>query len=97
MKHRLSSFAIRLWLLRLSGKHRNMYGERSTEVHRIRSDARHLIAQGSRDCRRRGLSNREGSRNRRWRAYEATLVRVGVVEWPSMRVGSALVSGRAAA
>lgn len=91
MKHRLTGYALSLWLLKLKGEFRLRHGSLSMRANEVYNHARHAIWQGSRDTQRRGLSGREGSRNRRWRKYEATLVRVAVVEWPSMRVGMALV------
>lgn len=86
MKHRLTPFNLQIWILKRKGEWRRDGFNLSGKACRVIGEVRHTIMQGSRDLKRRGLSNREGSRNRRWRAYEATLKMVDVVEWPSMRV-----------
>lgn len=42
----------------------------------LRFDVRHYITQNVKDLARRGLSNREGGNNRRWRKYKASAPRV---------------------
>lgn len=39
-------------------------------------DARHLMCQNTHDYARRGQTNRNGSQNRRWRAWKATQPKV---------------------
>ena len=80
MKHRLTSLALRLWLCRrIDDDYR-----RRIALANVRMDIRHTLQQGHRDLKRRGLSNREGCRNRRWRRYwvDSAESRKGTILWP---------------
>lgn len=65
MKHRLTGFAVRLWLIKMRPDQRQAKRDRGS----IMNHARHAIMQGPRDLKRRGLSNREGRDNRRMRKH----------------------------
>ena len=80
MKHRLTSLALRLWLCRRID---DDYLRRIALAN-VRADIRHTLNQGHHDYKRRGFTNREGLRNRRWRRYWADSAenRKGTIVWP---------------
>lgn len=79
LEHRLMGYALQMWLLKRAGKWVNSYpadwhpSQRSLSLDavEVKRNLRHAIWQGSRDLSRRGRSNREGSKNRRWRKWKA--------------------------
>ncbi len=70
MEHRLTHYQIALSSLRRRGELFYPSGGKTIKHNQIFLDARHTIRQGPRDTKRRGLSNREGSSNRRFRKWE---------------------------
>lgn len=89
MRHRLTGCFLNAWLLKKRGKWRDVFGGRTLDAMQVIHSLRHLLRQGHRDYKRRGLSNREGANNRRWRKYLAARPRVevfGTIVWPDYAI-----------
>lgn len=79
-------YSVRLFRLRLSGRHLGLYGQKSNAFWQVIAECRHYMKQNTHDRKRRGLSNREGSNNRRMRKFLATQDTRGVLVWPDYAI-----------
>ena len=86
-EHRLSGLAIQMWALKRRGNWYGVHRSHTLDACDVLHNLKHTLRQGHRDLKRRGKSNREGAKNRRWRKWKAAQPKdPHVLIWPDYAI-----------